>query len=156
MLTSCAWTWWSISCCAGRAGFPVVVQRHIPMVRLRLTTEISQLLHKVIDVPVCLSCRSFTSLSRPRGGLCSSTSLSWCRGGFPWSRLFGGPLQLQLIGKLIDVCCAGRASYSCAVVEVTAATASCGTRLGGDPRHQGGEGVAGTPGACSQAFCHPN
>ena len=25
-----------------------------------------------------------------------------------------------------------------------------------DPRHQGGEGVAGTPGACSQAFCHPN
>ena len=25
----------------------------------------------------------------------------------------------------------------------------------GDPRHQGGEGVAGTPGACSQAFCHP-
>ena len=24
-----------------------------------------------------------------------------------------------------------------------------------DPRHQGGEGVAGTPGACSQAFCHP-
>ena len=26
----------------------------------------------------------------------------------------------------------------------------------GFPRHQGGEGVAGTPGACSQAFCHPN
>ena len=25
----------------------------------------------------------------------------------------------------------------------------------GDPRHQGGEGVAGTPGACSQVFCHP-
>ena len=25
-----------------------------------------------------------------------------------------------------------------------------------DPRHQGGEGVAGTPGACSQVFCHPN
>ena len=24
-----------------------------------------------------------------------------------------------------------------------------------DPRHQGGEGVAGTPGACSQVFCHP-
>ena len=24
-----------------------------------------------------------------------------------------------------------------------------------DPRHYGGEGVAGTPGACSQAFCHP-
>ena len=23
------------------------------------------------------------------------------------------------------------------------------------PRHQGGEGVAGTPGACSQVFCHP-
>ena len=28
-------------------------------------------------------------------------------------------------------------------------TASC------DPRHQGGEGVAGTLGACSQVFCHP-
>ena len=26
----------------------------------------------------------------------------------------------------------------------------------GLPRHQGGEGVAGTPGACSQVFCHPN
>ena len=25
-----------------------------------------------------------------------------------------------------------------------------------DLRHQGGEGVAGTPGACSQVFCHPN
>ena len=25
----------------------------------------------------------------------------------------------------------------------------------GFPRHQGGEGVAGTPGACSQVFCHP-
>ena len=25
-----------------------------------------------------------------------------------------------------------------------------------DPRHQGWEGVAGTPGACSQVFCHPN
>ena len=24
----------------------------------------------------------------------------------------------------------------------------------GSPRHQGGEGVAGTPGACSQVFCH--
>ena len=24
-----------------------------------------------------------------------------------------------------------------------------------DPRHQGGERVAGTPGACSQVFCHP-
>ena len=24
-----------------------------------------------------------------------------------------------------------------------------------DPRHQGGEGVAGTPGVCSQVFCHP-
>ena len=24
-----------------------------------------------------------------------------------------------------------------------------------DPRHQGGEGVEGTPGACSQVFCHP-
>ena len=23
------------------------------------------------------------------------------------------------------------------------------------PCHQGGEGVAGTPGACSQVFCHP-
>ena len=23
------------------------------------------------------------------------------------------------------------------------------------PRHQGGEGLAGTPGACSQVFCHP-
>ena len=30
-----------------------------------------------------------------------------------------------------------------------------GTGSGFDPRHQGGEGVAGTPGACSQAFCHP-
>ena len=30
-----------------------------------------------------------------------------------------------------------------------------GTRPG-FPRHQGGEGVAGTPGACSQVFCHPN
>ena len=29
-----------------------------------------------------------------------------------------------------------------------------GTRPG-FPRHQGGEGVAGTPGACSQVFCHP-
>ena len=29
-----------------------------------------------------------------------------------------------------------------------------GTRSG-FPRHQGGEGVAGTPGACSQVFCHP-
>ena len=28
-----------------------------------------------------------------------------------------------------------------------------GTRPG-FPRHQGGEGVAGTPGACSQVFCH--
>ena len=26
----------------------------------------------------------------------------------------------------------------------------------GFPRHQGGDGVAGTPGACSQVFCHPN
>ena len=26
----------------------------------------------------------------------------------------------------------------------------------GDPRHQGGEGVAGTPGVCSQVFCPPN
>ena len=25
----------------------------------------------------------------------------------------------------------------------------------GCPRHQGEEGVAGTPGACSQVFCHP-
>ena len=25
----------------------------------------------------------------------------------------------------------------------------------GFPHHQGGEGVAGTPGACSQVFCHP-
>ena len=25
----------------------------------------------------------------------------------------------------------------------------------GFPRHLGGEGVAGTPGACSQVFCHP-
>ena len=65
-------------CCAGRPDFPVVVQRHVPMVRLHLTTEISQLLHKVIDVPVCLSCRSFTSLLR-------------LRGGFPRSRLFVGP-----------------------------------------------------------------
>ena len=31
-----------------------------------------------------------------------------------------------------------------------------GTRPGVSPRHQGGEGVAGTPGACSQVFCHPN
>ena len=30
-----------------------------------------------------------------------------------------------------------------------------GTRPG-FPCHQGGEGVAGTPGACSQVFCHPN
>ena len=30
-----------------------------------------------------------------------------------------------------------------------------GTRPG-FPRHLGGEGVAGTPGACSQVFCHPN
>ena len=30
-----------------------------------------------------------------------------------------------------------------------------GTRPG-FPCHQGGEGVAGTPGACSQLFCHPN
>ena len=29
-----------------------------------------------------------------------------------------------------------------------------GTRPG-FPRHLGGEGVAGTPGACSQVFCHP-
>ena len=25
----------------------------------------------------------------------------------------------------------------------------------GSPRHQGVEGVVGTPGACSQVFCHP-
>ena len=32
-----------------------------------------------------------------------------------------------------------------------------GTQVHGQgfPRHQGGEGVAGTPGACSQVFCHP-
>ena len=30
-----------------------------------------------------------------------------------------------------------------------------GTGPGFDPRHQGGEGVAGSPGACSQVFCHP-
>ena len=30
-----------------------------------------------------------------------------------------------------------------------------GTRPGFDPRHQGGKGVAGTPGACSKVFCHP-
>ena len=64
-------------CCAGRADFAVVVQRHIPVVRLRLTTEISQLLHKVIDVPVCRSSRF--------------TSPSWRRGSFPWSKLFVGP-----------------------------------------------------------------
>ena len=61
-------------------------------------------------------------------------------------------------------CCAGRASSSCAVVEVTAvfgvSTASCGMKLaqgadralctgtgpGSDPCHPGGELVAGSPG----------
>ena len=48
----------------------------------------------------------------------SSTSLSWRRGSFPWSKLFSRPLriaflQLQFIDKVVHVCCAGPAVLEC-------------------------------------------
>ena len=150
---------------------------------------IPQLLHKVIDVRVCRSCRSFTSVSLRRGG-------------FPWSRLFVGPQLLPLLDTVFDVpaaqvvqdfvvvqrqipmvlvfsrprnspvargqgdrcpCCAVRASSLCrrgGDSRLGVSAASCGMKLalgsgralctgtgpGFDPRHQGGEGVAGSPG----------
>ena len=60
---------------------------------------------------------------------------------FPWSRLFVGSLR----------CCSwvdGLPFFFFGRVHRYTAR--------GFPRHQGGEGVAGTPGACSQVFCHPN
>ena len=82
-------------------------------------------------------------------------------------------LQLQYTDKVIDVLLCRSSSrvqtwrrqpssHSCStwcfgVVFVWAGSALCtGTGPGFDLRHQGGEGVAGTPGASSQAFCHPN
>ena len=45
-----------------------------------------------------------------------------------------------------DRCCDGRCVF----------LGPCAQAHGqGRPCHQGGEGVAGTPGACSQVFCHP-
>ena len=49
------------------------------MVRLRLTTEISQLLHKVIDVPVWRSSR-FTSPSWRRGSFPTVQTVCWTKG----------------------------------------------------------------------------
>ena len=57
---------------------PFMVPRLIPMVFATIEFPQLQFLSEVIDVPVCRSCRSFTSLSLRRGG-------------FPWSRLFVGP-----------------------------------------------------------------
>ena len=57
--------------------FPCVVQRQFPMVQtFRRTTEFPMLLHKVIDVPVCRSCWSFTSPLMRRGGFPRSRLLS--------------------------------------------------------------------------------
>ena len=157
--------------------FLVVAQRQTLMVRtICRTTEFPQLLHKV-DVPVCRSYGSFTSLSLRRGGfpwsrlfgrtseLHQFTSLSWCRCRFPWSRLFVGPWRFLVCLRQGDrcPCCAGRASSLCrrgGDSRLGVSTASCGMKLalgsgralctgtgpGCDPRHQGGEGVAGSPG----------
>ena len=95
----------------------------------------------------------------------SCRTLSWCRCRFPWSTLFVGPWRFLVCLRQGDrcPCCAGRASSLCrrgGDSRLGVSTASCGMKLalgsgralctgtgpGCDPRHQGGEGVAGSPG----------
>ena len=62
-----------------------------------------------------------------------------------WSRLWKVSLfSMRLLDRLMTCPLACRFLGPCTQVHGRA-----------DPRHQGGEGVAGTPGACSQVFCHP-
>ena len=124
-----------------------------PWSRLRRTTEISQLLHKVIDVPLAqvVQFDVFVVVQR----LFPMVQTVWRTMVLP---------QLQL----------GRASSTGVVVRETAefgvSAASCGPKLapvagralctgtgpGFDPRHKGGEGVAGCRESDSQVTCHPN
>ena len=138
--------------------FPVVVQMPIPMVQtVRRTMEIPQFVFdKMIDIPVVQVRAGFSRTGRQhpcREAEVTSHGLSDHRDS-PVSRWQGDRRP----------CCAGRASSTCAVVEETAefgvSTASCGMKLapgagralctgtgpGLDTRHQGGEGVADSPG----------
>ena len=84
----------------------------------------------VVQVPTC----------RCGGDICAPTAAARWHGHFPvvtqrptptvqpvWRTIEISQLQLAPGGR--RPCCAGRASSSCAVVEVIAATSSCGMKL---------------------------
>ena len=142
-------------CCTGRADFPCR-ERPIPIVlAVQQTIEILLFLFdKMIDLPVVQGRSGFSRAGRQhpcREGEAASRGLS-DHGDSPVSRW----------QRDRRPCCAGRASSSCAVVEVAAvfgvSTPSCGMKIaqgsggalctGTGPGfdHQGGEGVAGSPG----------
>ena len=102
---------------------PVEVQTWLPMVQtFRRTTEVPQLLDMVIDDPIAQVVQFDVFVVVQRRFPMVQTV--WLTMVLP---------QLQLIDKVIDVCCAGRASSTGAVLEETAefgvSTASCGMKL---------------------------
>ena len=125
--------------------FPFVPQRQLSMVPpCRKTIEISQLQYSVIDVPVMQveQVHFHVVTQRP----------------IPWTSLSGRPLRFAIAVRagwsMFLLCGSSKFREACSR---WAGRALCtGTGPGFDNRHQGGEGVAGTPGACSRAFCLPS
>ena len=129
--------------------------------------EISHLqFDKVVFVPVVQGVQ-FHAV----GGFMSSTSLSRRKGWSPWSfKLKTTEIPPSAVHVVVDVpVVLLHRFHRCRMVQTMQYTVEalqfesgyvffgpCTQVHGqGFPRHQGGEGVAGTPGACSQVFCHP-
>ena len=101
----------------------------------------------------------------------SSTSLSRRKGWFPWScTLKTTEIPPGAVHVVVDVPVVllhrfhrGAWSRLCSILWRLCSFSLACLFFGlctlvhgqGFSRHQGGEGVAGTPGACSQVFCHP-
>ena len=113
----------------------------------------SAVLGLVVHAPVVMLRQLFgvgqrRKLWRFRSWSCSWTRLLTCP---CWSR--HGVVEVPQL-QFIDWCVSS--SWLDELMRRLFRAVYTGTRPGVDPRHQGGEGVAGTPGACSQVFCHPN
>ena len=137
---------------------PVFAQWLIPMV---LTIEISQFqLDKVVFVPVVQNVQF----------ILPSTSLPWRRGWFRWSCMSKtiefppGAVHVVVDVPVVLLHRFHRCAWSrlCSILwrlrswRLTWLFGPCTQVHGqGCPCHQGGKGVAGTPGANSQVFCHP-
>ena len=122
---------------------PVVVQRQVP--QFRSCSSFSVVDTPVFLLPVVQTVQFFLS----------STSLPWRRGWFPWSCM---SKTIEIPPVAVHVVVDVHVVLWLQVPQVRMGFLGPCTQVHGQgfPRHQGGEGVAGTPGACSQVFCHPN